>query len=280
MNHLLRFLLIACLCLSMGAQAQTVSNGWTKRFDFPALTYSGYAARPQGIIALSNDELVVTAHFGDQYSRAYKVSTSGTVLGQFGFPAPYKHVAAIARSADGRYWVSEYLTGTLLEVDLDASFTSGTAVIRGVRTVGWASTCCAIDWATVSDKEYLLLSEYRTTGAPITTVVHHESGRRLTITQRAQGIVYKDGLLYIVSNRLTGEASGLGRVQVIDFDTFIELGAQDGIWTDYLVDDFLAPSNYPEDLAFTPDGTLWTMTEGNTSVGTAGWLAVWSKTLP
>lgn len=275
MKYLL--LILAVLCSSVSAQ--TVSNGWTKRFDFPVLSSNGYSARPQAIIALGTDTLLVSAHYGDVTSKAYKVSTAGAVLGSFTFPAPYKHVAAISRRADGSYWAAEYLTGKLLKLDLDASLETGTAVLLEERPVQGPSVCCALEWATVAGSEYLLLAEYRTSGTPVTTILRNETGRSLQMSLRVQGITYKDGLLYIASNVVTGQSPAVGMIQVIDFDTFIELGGEQDAWTNYIVDQFPAPSNYPEDLTFTPDGTLWTMTEGNTGTGTAGYLAVWSKAL-
>jgi len=272
-----KLLVLLLALLPLSCFSQTTANGWTKRFDFPIQTYNGYGARPQAIEAISADELLITAHYGDSVSRAFKVTTAGVVEGSFTFPAPYKHVAAIARRGDGSWWASEYLTGKLLEIDLDASLSSGTAVILEERPFGWASTCCAMEWAPVDDAEYLLMAEYRTSGAPVMTILHNEVGRSLSLSYRVQGIAYRDGLLYIASNVVTGQTPQVGTVQVIDFDTYIALGAREDSWETYVVDQFPAPSNYPEDLTFTADGTLWTMTEGNTSTGTAGWLSVWSR---
>jgi len=272
-----RILAFALLLFALPACSQTVSNGWTKRFDFPLQTYNGYTARPQAIEAISSDELLITAHYGDSISKAFKVTTAGVVEGSFTFPAIYKHVAAISRRGDGTWWAAEYLTGKLLEIDLDASLASGTAVILEARPFGWASTCCAMEWAPVPGGEALLMAEYRTSGTPVMTILHNETGRSLAVSYRIQGIVYRDGLLYIASNVVTGQTPQVGTVQVIDFDTYAALGARSDDWQTYVVDQFPAPSNYPEDLTFTPDGTLWTMTEGNTATGTVGWLAVWSR---
>lgn len=275
MKYLL--LILAVLCSSVSAQ--TVSNGWTKRFDFPVLSSNGYSARPQAIIALGSDTLLVSAHYGNIISKAYKVTTAGVVLGSFTWPEQYKHIAAIAKRSDGSMWAADYNTGKLLKFDLDASLSTGTGVLLEERPVNTITTCCAIDWATSLGNEYLLLSEYRTSGTPVMTILNNENGRSLRMSLRVQGIVYKDGLLYVASNLVTGESPAVGKIQVIDFDTYIELGTDRDTWTNYIVDEFLAPSNYPEDLAFTPDGTLWTMTEGNTATGTTGYLAVWSKAL-
>lgn len=269
----MKYLLTALLALtSLPAFAQ-----WTKRFDIPELSALGYASRPQAILALDNDDLIVTAHFGDQFSRAYRVTPStNTVTGQFQFPLPYRHIAAAAQRSDGSIWFADYTTGCLLLVDLPASFASGTAVILESRKVSDPSVLSGLAWATVGTDEYLLMAEYRTSGSPTMVILHNESGRRMPVTIRVQGIAYRDGLLYISSNAITGQTPAVGTVQVIDFHAFITMGPTNHSWTNYVISTSLAPSNYPEDLSFSPDGTLWTQTEGNTSVGTAGYLGAWS----
>lgn len=274
----MRFALILLAVLGFTANAQTVSNGWTKRFDAPELTASGQPARPQAVLALGNDDLIVSAHFNNAFSRVYRVQPSTqTTIGQFQFPSPYVHIAAAAQRADGSIWFADYATGTLLHVDLTASLSSGSAVILEARTVMDANLLSGLAWATVNGEEFLLLAEYRTTGSPVMVILNHESGRRLVVTQRLQGIVYKDGVLYIASNRLTGESTAVGRLQTIDFAAFIASGPTNDTWLNYVLSTEAVPSAYPEDLSFSPDGVLWTATEGENAVGTIGWLAYWSR---
>lgn len=252
------------------------SSAWGKQFDVPELSADGHTAKPQAILALDDGTFVVTAHFADQFSRAYHVTAGGEKLGQFQFPAPYVHVSAAAKRGDGTIWFSESKTGALLHVDLAASWASGQAVILQAQRVMAQSKGFALDWATVDGREFLLMGEYRTNGRPVLVILGQDvPGRTMAISERVQGAAYRDGRLYIASNRLTGDSGPNGTIQVVDFDAYMRSGIDGGDWRPYVVDSFPAPSNYPEDLTFAPDGSLWTLTEGSTKLGARGWLAAW-----
>lgn len=254
-------------------------NGWDWMRETPELSVGGYAARPQAVHVMTSGDLLITAHFQDQFSRAYVVPATGTsVTGWFDFPSPYAHIASVSERSNGDVWFADYATGDIIRVDVANSLVSNTADILEVRHVMPAGVLSGIEWVTIGSEELLLLAEYRTTGAPLMYVIGEHSLRKLTITQRLQGIAYRNGVLYVISNRLTS-GSSVGTMQEVDLPAFISSSLHADTWTNYVIATSLAPSNYPEDLAFDSTGKLYTLTEGNTSVGTpTDYLALWSTT--
>jgi len=257
--------------------------GWTSRGQYPALYVNNQVCKPQAVMFLDADTILVTAHYNDQLSRAHRIKLStGEVTGQFDFPAPYVHVASCARSASGNVWFGEYITGTMLKVDLAASFDSGTAAISTVYTLTGINGAGAIEFAIFDGIEYVLAAEYGSgttylyifpfslaTGGGNFTV--GQETRRYRIPAQTQGIRMWGGDLYTTHGN-----SGVAGGGIIRSDSFGLSAANDTTIPQSVVEP--APSQYPEDLDFHPTtGDLWTSTEGYNTTGQTGWTCLWSR---
>lgn len=276
-------------------QKNLCRRNWRYRWRMPELSNAGEPARPQGVLHIGPDTVLVSVHFNDTLSRCYKIQTStGRVIGQFDFAAGNHHVASISyRESDGTYWFADFATGDVLRVDLDASLAAGTAQVSLTYTLAADEILSSIEWATIGGTEYLLFAEYLTSGTPYMYVVDPASvvnggafsaaGRvkRMAVTQRAQGILYRAGQgLWVATNRLTADSVATGKIQLVDLDTFLASGTDGDDQTLYASTTFYGPSQYVEDLSFGPDGEIWTLTEGRSSVGSDdGYLAAWSSPL-
>jgi hypothetical protein len=283
---------VVARCYNGALQAKRLARSkWRYRFRAPELSFSAQPARPQGVLHISGNRVLIAVHFNDTLSRCYMLdSSTGTLLGQFDFAAGNHHVAAIAyRASDGTYWFGDYATGDILRVDLEASLASGTAVVTLTFTLSADNVLSGIEWATISGNERLLFAEYLTSGTPYIYVVNPTDVvngntfntanriKRMVCTLRLQGITYQSGVLYVSSNRITGDVTPQGNIQLLDFATFMASGADGDDFTLYDQSTWLGPSEYPEDVSIGPDGELWTCTEGYDSVGSDnGWLAWWS----
>jgi hypothetical protein len=287
---------VAVRCYTGSVQQKNLARrNWRYRWRVPELSVSGNAARPQGVLHIGPNTVLITVHFNDISCRCYKIETStGRVIDYFDFDSSNHHVASIAyRESDGTYWFADYATGDLLKVNLENSFATGTADVDLKFTLDSDTTLSAIDWVTISGTEYFIFVEYMTSGTPYlyvvdpTDIVNNgtfnvaDRIKRMACTVRVQGATFKSGTgLYVASNNITGDAGTYGKVQLIDLATFIASGSDGASFTTYASTQWYAPSQYVEDLHFGPDGELWTMTEGRTSPGSDdGWLAMWSSPL-
>ena len=284
---------VAVRCYTGSVQQKNLCRrNWRYRWRTPDLSISGNAARPQGVLHIGPDTVLMTVHFNDVSCRCYKIETStGRVKGYFDFDSSHHHVASIAyRSSDDTYWFADYATGDLLKVDLDSSFTAGTAQVALTYTLDSDNVLSAIEWVTISGTEYLIFAQYTTSGTPYIYVVDPTGitnggtfntasrVKRMVATLRVQGITFKSGTgLYCASNGITGDAALTGKIQLLDLATFIASGSDGASFTTYASSTIYGPSQYVEDLSFGPDGELWTLTEGRSSAGSDdGFLAAWS----
>lgn len=273
-------------------QTPLFRNTWEYQFRAPELKNGTDVAKPQGVLFLDSETVLVTVHFSDTLSRVYKMDLpTKTVIEQFDFASPYNHVASIAkRDSDSTYWFGDYATGELLEVDLNASFSSGTASITSSVDMSALTGFGAVEWINVSGTDYLLALEYATTGTrwlyvydkmDVTgTPTTADRYKRFEVgADRNQGLSYHSGKLYVAVNRLRGGSFNDGRIIRFDVDTAVSSGA-DG--SSLVAEDWWpAPSAYPEDLAFHPStGEVWTGTEGFLSVNDfEGFMGFWSGSL-
>jgi len=270
---------------------------WSYFRRWPELTRDTFTAKPQAVCFMDANTLLATAHYSNQFSMCYKLRVSdGSVIGSFkigpesGISAA--HVSAIARRGDGTYWFSEHNSGILYEVDLDASFTSGVMVATGSFDASATASTSAIGFAEIGGAEYLLIGEYLTSGTPYLYVIpgsYVVNGGVLSLADRAkrfvihrvcQGLVYKDGDLYVSSNAFTSDGSNSpGRLYVVDLDSAMTTLADGATLTARY--DWCAPSRYPEDIDFHPTtGEIWTSTEGlSPSSPDSGFMAIWHRTL-
>lgn len=148
-------------------QTMRLARGnWAYGLRFPELVEGSEKVRPQACLFIDADTLLISGHYNDTLSRVYRIDLpTMTVTGQFDFETPYFHIASAAfRASDSTYWFGEYLTGHLLQVDLDASFTAGTAVIDFDCNCSAITGFGAIEWVNVSGTDYLLAGEYATSG--------------------------------------------------------------------------------------------------------------------
>lgn len=260
---------------------------WRYRFASPQPSFNGYGGRPQAVFCESSTSVLFTQHFQDTLSRCFRVALpDGSISASFDFPLPYVHVASVAQREDGTFWFAEYATGKILRVDLDASFSSGTATSDLAFTIFGASKLSAIEWVNYSGNEYLLAADYQTGSGAYLYVIDPAQVvdgatfntasrvKRLVMPLFVQGIVHSSGLLYVSASN-----SG-GQIFTIDFASWLQSGADGDSYTTYLTATVAGPSEQVEDLSIDAEGKLWTLTEGRGSAGdNVGWLAAHSSDL-
>lgn len=270
---------------------------WKFQRRFPVLNIGSNEARPQGILFLSDNEVLVSAHFEDTESRAYKINANtGEVLGSFDFGSTYIHITAFAANSSGDVWCCDYLTNITLQIDVDASLSAGTVQIlsewdtnNAVTVVDPASGVSTLEFIQFGGVEYVLLGEYAETGTPALWVIPitemgdgvvfqpSDAYKEFFIGRRLQGTAIKNGDLYAIKNRNFDTSNANGWLEI-----FPDIGSQfvnESSGSSLPPDSaYPAPSQYPEDMKFHPvTGILWTMTEGFDAIGDfAGFLSIWS----
>ncbi|MEY9098905.1 hypothetical protein ABIA24_001814 [Sinorhizobium fredii] len=262
----------------------------------PAHRTSGSdTVRPQTMMFLDSDTLLVIGHYNDTESRAYKVQIStGTVLGSFTFGSGvYRHVAAIAQRSNGDVWVVDFDSGHALQIDVDASLLAGTVSILSdwnLTNLG-TNVLSGIEFTTISGTEHVLIALYHATtttylyAIPVTQMVNGSTFnianryKRWVIPRQCQGAVVRatDGLLYMSHNSTTGGTND-APIYVVNMSQFTSLadgGTIVNTRTHY------GPSNYPEDIKFHPvTGEAWVGTEGRAAVvDNLSFLAYWRSPL-
>ncbi|WP_425915908.1 hypothetical protein [Pseudomonas sp. GWSMS-1] len=291
---------IAVIC---GGSEQIVGRpGWRYEFRSPVLSAGGYTAKPQALLFLDADTVAFSVHLDDTESRVYKLRLSdGALLGEFTFgTSTYQHIATFARRSNGDVWASDYDTNKLLRLDLEASFSSGAAVILDIYdTTALAPYVGSIEFVTVSGAEYLLLALFSTTETGIATYVIPASllgtsiftigqeFKRFDIGRRIQGIAMRSGKMMVTRNALYGTSGAVnGYIQEIDI-----VGAITSLPTNsridasvnptYLTGQWFGPSSYVEDVAIHPiTNCIFVPTEGAYAVADEpGFLALWSSDL-
>lgn len=274
-------------------------TNWRYGVAWPAAfrTSGVHTVRPQGLLFLDTDTLLISGHYADTESRVYKIDLSdGTVIGTFTFgTSTYRHVAAWAMRGNGEVWCVDYETGFALEIDIDASFASGTAVIKTAWNLSAMGnpTLTGIEFITVSGIEYVLIAQYKpnATGTvylyviPTTEIANGATFnlanrfKRFVLSRQCQGMALRpaDNLLYMAHN--ADSALNNSPVYVIDIVTQI-LSTPDG---GNLVEvrRHQGPSEYPEDIKFHPaTGEAWIGTEGRSAViDNLSYLAYWRSPL-
>ena len=265
---------------------------WRYEFRFPELYSGASQARPQGLLFLDSDTVMVSAHYQDTESRVYKVRISdGAVLGSFSFgTTTYRHVSTFAKRSNGDVWATDYETRKMLRLDLDASFSSGSAVILNVYDTSILDGMGAIEFVTVSGTEYALIGQYATSGTPyVYAVLASKLGtgtfaladrhKRFVLGLRIQGYAMNAGKLFVSRNIAQGLTTDGGYIQRYDIATAITSSADGATLTAEAT--FNGPSRFVEDVKFHPTtGHIWMPTEGVSAVGSdEGSLGVWSSPL-
>lgn len=260
---------------------------WRFAFTWPEKTVGGFDARPQAVVVLDSERVLVSAHYEDNFSRAHLVNyRTGALLGWFDFPVEHYHVGALAVRSDGTVW----FCGTLhvLEIDLEASLASHSAEIVTDLDMSSALTSVAtLDWVIIEGVEHLVVGEYATAGTPYLYVIDPadvvtgsfaaaDRIKRMASPLRVQGIAYRLGELYLASS-----STGGGIIRKVDWDTFIASGADGDSYADYeAAQTYRPPSQLSEDISFDPAGNLWMPTEGEATLADDfAFLAAWYSPL-
>ncbi len=269
---------------------------WRYEFRYPLLSYEGYTARPQGIAFLDAGTVLVTAHYNFLYSWCHKIDiATGEVTGSFLFEnsdgtiAAPKIGAISQRPSDGSWWFTDNDSKILYDIDLDASFASGKMVINNTFDASVVGSTAAIMWGEFGGSEYLLIAEYRETTTAYTYVIAGsyvgtntvfalgDRYKRFISPQKTQGMVMRDGFMYVSSNEPSTATGYTGRIYTVDIAAMIA-SAFDGAAISS-INTYMSASAYPEDLAVHPvTNRIWGPSEGMTDFEShAGFLSVWSS---
>lgn len=289
------------IMLSSGANRCFVGRpGWRYEFRTPSPMVGAYNAKPQAVHFLDADTLLMSVHLDDTESLVYRVRLSdGAITGQFTFgTTTYRHVASIAARQNGEVWAGDYETGTLIRLDLDASFASGSAVILATcASNNLGNGVGAITFHVIGGVEYLIQATYDTldTGGFIYlfpasvlasgAILVSDRFKRFVIGRRVQGVTIRSGRLLVSRNNKVNASSPGGTVGWLteyDIDAMaanLPDGAS-GVAT-YMLREAVGPSSYVEDVSIQPGtGRVFVGTEGGYSVADApGFMGVWSGTL-
>lgn len=277
--------------------------GWKYELRVPFPTIGGYSAKPQAIHFVDSTTMIFSVHLDDTESVVYRVDLAdNSITGQFTFgTSTYRHVATIAERPNGEIWMSDYETGMLLHVDLDASFSSGVAVILDTCEPAGITAAASIAFHEIGGVPYLLLQQYGTLDTDVYLGLYPESVldspsftaadrfKQFRLGRRIQGITIRNGNLLVTRNNAWGALSPdgtIGLVQEFDIDG-IAANLPDGaivrsaVNSDYLLSEHVGPSSYVEDIAVHPvTNEVWIPTEGGYSVGDhPGFFGVWSGSL-
>lgn len=264
-------------------------QGWRFAAAYPEKVVSGENAYPQGIVCEDGDTLLVSAHYNDVFMRVQRINkVSGELLSAFQLPGTYTHSAAIARrDSDGSTWFADTVATKIFEVDIAASFASGTGSVTKTITCT-TSALSAMEWVTIGGNEYLVIAEFLTSGTPYlylypaslivngATLNISQRTKRLTLPLRVQGVAYRAGKMYLAESTTT---TG-GTVAVLDFDAWVTAGSDGDAYTTYELpaERFHGALRPLEDIDFDSDGVAWMLTEGYSVAGDDfDYAAVWSS---
>lgn len=269
-------------------------SGWKYESAFPKINDYAIKPKPQALYFIDNSTIVVTAHYEDTESKAFKMDlNTKEVTGEFSFGTTTdKHVSAIAKSADGSVWFCDYLSETIFKVDLTASFANGIVQKSNVCNFSAASDLGGIDFIVLSGIEYLVFIEYSTTGSPYIyllpsslltsgyTFKSADSYKRFVIGRRAQGVTFNNDKLYVSRNRDYQAVDAAGYIETFNnISSYFSSTASGATMTPNKQQH--APSVFCEDCKFRPDtNEFWTLTEGFFSTADYdNWLSIWSSSL-
>lgn len=265
-----------------------VRRDWKYHGRYPVLSAGGYDARPQSIcFNVSDDGYTCVAHYEDQDSIFHVVDENGGLVDSYSFGSA-SHFSSLARDQSGRLWALDYTTGYLYRINEAVSMSTGTFTADITYNASAITGAGAIEFITYSGTDYLLIAQYLTIGTPYLyavvateftnggTLTLAERFKRFVIQFRCQGLAvssFTGSTLYISSNRINAE-SAFGRIYTVNISS--AMAGSDGA-TLSIVNLYQAPSQYPEDIDFDSAGRLWTLTEGQSSVGDKdGFLSIWS----
>lgn len=260
--------------------------GWRFEFRTPEMVSS--VPRPQALCWLDSSTLLLCSDIaGTSKCVLYRIdAATGEYTGRAS-STTYRHPNGLHVDPDGGVWCVCSVGGfdKRKRIDLTASFSSGAITESGDWNTGDVPTS-SIAFATLGGVEYVLLSQYATSGTP-RCYVFLRSQMAGTVNQTDRVISFRvgfgvqdlvqrasDGLVY--ASRSAGSG---GLVQAYDLAAIIAAGVDDVTPTPVSV--YPAATAWPEGLDFHPvTDRLWMCTEG---LGTAGdsWShsSVWSTAM-
>ncbi len=263
--------------------AQLNRTGWRFEFRAPELILNSIPI-PQALCFLDSSTLLLAVYVGTK-SVIYRVDvTTGAYTGRAS-STTYQHINSMHVAQDGSVWLQCVVGGfdQRKQIDLATSFSTGAITESASWNTGDVPTS-SIAFATIGGVEYVLLSQFSSTGTPkvyiflrsqmVGTVNQVDRVKRFVVGTYVQDLVQRvsDGMLYV-----SRSASG-GLVQAYDL-TAILAGADDATPTP--VSSFPAPTMFSEGLDFHPTSDrMWMCTEGLTSLADKqSHCAVWSSAL-
>lgn len=269
---------------------------WRYELRYPELEAGGFNALPQGLKFVDADTLLIAAHYDYQFSLCHRIRLSDkTVTGRFIFEtedgtvvAP-KNGAISQRPSDGSYWFSDNTNKVLYEIDIDASFASGFMVVTNTLDCTAVSSTAAICWIESGGSEYLLIGEYASSAAAYLYVIPGsvvgsnsvfslgDRYKRFAMPKKTQGLVMRDGLLFVSSNNPEAGSTFNGRMYTVDIHQAIANAADGSALVP--IQYFYAAGGCPEDIDVHPvTGDIWMPTEGDTAIGAGnGYRGIWSS---
>lgn len=268
-------------------QQRLCRKNWRFAFTYPEKNVGADDAFPQSICHFEGS-VFVGAHYDNNFCRVHQVDPStGALLGWFQMGVADTHMGGMhVRDSDGSFWINE---SYLYRVDVAASLLAQAMQVTLTYQVDGAPNLGSTQWATVEGVEYLLITEWVSSGTAYLYLVADtevvdggaftpgDELKRLVLPVQVQGVAYRDGLLYLgCSNSPSG-----GLIRVIDFDTWVADGADAESWSAYDTGtSYIPPTEQLEDLDFDDAGNLWTVTEGEATAGDdPAFLAAWLSSL-
>lgn len=256
--------------------------GWRFEFRMPELI-GGSIPLAQSLCFLDANTLLVSAYAGAT-AVLYRVDIpTGEYTGRAS-STTYQHINSMHVAQDGSVWVQCVVGGfdQRKQLDLATSFSTGAITESASWNTGDVPTS-SISFATVGGVEYVLLSQFATSGTPkvyiflrsqmAAGVNQVDRVKRFAAGINVQDLVQRasNGLLYVSSS------SG-GTVKAYDLAAILA-GPDDSSPTP--VSTFHAATSAAEGLDFNPDtDRLWMCTEGLTGAGDKqSHSAVWSSAL-
>lgn len=250
-------------------------SNWYFRGRLPELEVNGEIGRPQAFVFVDSNHALLSTHYNDTLSRVFYIRLNDwKKVGYFDFPSPYNHVACASYDENGYLWMSEYLTGAVLRINLGDSLKTNMASwdieydMSAVPGVGLA-------FHTFNSVNYAVFTQYSTSGSPYMYLVTTDQlingasftigdeSKRFIIPIKSQGVAINDTYVYLAHG-----ATGI-QTTMYRFDTteLFSLSNNQTIVSSLSGTTRFAPSEYPEDIDIHPvTGNLWTTTEGNDSV--------------
>lgn len=250
--------------------------GWRFHFRIPELINSNTAL--QSLCFLDATTMLIAVKIPNVI---YRVDlTTGEYTGR-AESTTYNTINSIHAAPDGTVWCQCQVGGVdqRKQIDLDASFSTGEITESGSWNTGDVPTS-SIAFATVGGTEYVLLSQYLTSGTPRCYIfLRSQMSGPVNQVNRAKRFKEPLGAQDLAFNPVDGRIyfSCWGSASIIGYDLATILAGPDDA-TPTGATTFVAPCSIPQGIDFSPvDGRAYVAAEYNISNQDRG--AVWSSAL-